>query len=236
MNIDNHYYDPWTRQYYNSGSVRDWDSEWRSAALPRLAGLRPSPQRLPVARHASQELQEPHTSGGTERRQHQPPGKTATSDTSHQGKQHSDKGNTLGAGTPETIPSVADKEPPVFGPPTFLQSEGSPLKDSAQPTPERPEEPGNEDVRTEGGQTTETPPACDQTVENTQTAHQENDTANRNPPQRDTATADSDAKFHDAEESLEDTEGTKSACTGLENTQVTTIAPTCHDAESAARY
>ena len=87
----------------------------------------------------------------------------------------------------------------------------------------------------EGGQTTETPPACDQTVENTQTAHQENDTANRNPPQRDTATADSDAKFHDAEESLEDTEGTESACTGLENTQVT-IAPTCHDAESAARY
>ena len=49
----------------------------RSAALPRLAGLRPSPQRLPVARHASQELQEPHTSGGTERRRHQPPGKTA---------------------------------------------------------------------------------------------------------------------------------------------------------------
>ena len=41
VNIDNHYYDPWTRQYYNSGSVRDWDSEWRSAALPRLAGLRP---------------------------------------------------------------------------------------------------------------------------------------------------------------------------------------------------
>ena len=49
----------------------------RSAALPRLAGLRPSPQRLPVARRASQELQEPHTSGGTERRRHQPPGKTA---------------------------------------------------------------------------------------------------------------------------------------------------------------
>ena len=40
-----------------------------------------------------------------------------------------------------------------------------------------------------GGQTTETPPACDQTVENTQTAHRENNTANRNPPQRDTETA-----------------------------------------------
>ena len=69
-------------------------------------------------------------------------------------------------------------------------------------------------------------------MENTQTAHQENDTANRNPPQQDTPTADSDAKFHDAEESLEDTEGTASACTGLENTQVTTTAPTCHDADS----
>ena len=53
------------------------------------------------------------------------------------------------------------------------------------------------------------------------------------PRQRDTPTADSDAKFHDAEESLEDTEGTESVCTGLENTRVTTIAPTCHDAESA---
>ena len=69
-----------------------------------------------------------------------------------------------------------------------------------------------------GGQTTETPPACDQKVENTQTAHQENDTANRNPPQQDTPTADMMPK---------------SACTGLENTQVTRIAPTCHDAESA---
>ena len=52
------------------------------------------------------------------------------------------------------------------------------------------------------------------------------------PRQRDTPTADSDAKFHDAEESLEDTEGTERACTGLENTQVTTTAPTCHDADS----
>ena len=51
-------------------------------------------------------------------------------------------------------------------------------------------------------------------MENTETAHRENDRANWNPPQRDTPTADS-------------------ACTGLENTQVTTVAPTCHDAESA---
>ena len=211
----------------------------RSAALPRLAGLRPSPQRLPVARHASQELQEPHTSGGTERRRHQPPATPATSNTSHQGKQHSDKGNTLGPGTPETVPSVADKETPVCGPPAFLQSEGSSLKDSAQPTPERPEKPGNEDVRRGGGgrQQRHRPLVTRQwkthklpirkTTQQTGILHRET------PRQRDTPTADSDAKFHDAEESLEDTEGTESACTGLENTRMTTIAPTRHDAESA---
>ena len=222
-NIDNHHYDPWTRQYYNSGSSKDWDSEWYDQ--------RPYPDWQDYDRrpNAFPSLDMPARNS----RNLTPVAAQSDGDTNHLGKQYRDKGNALGAGTPETIPSVADKEPPVFGPPAFLQSEGSPLKDSAQPTPERPEEPGNEDVRTEGGQTTETPPACDQTVENTQTAYQENDTANRNPPQRDTPTADSDAKFHDAEESLEDTKGTESACTGLENTQVTTIAPTCHDAESA---
>ena len=108
-----------------------------------------------------------------------------------------------------------------------------------QPTPGRPEEekkePGNKDVTTGrvGGETTETPPACDQAVEDTQTAHQQNDMANQNPRQQDTPTADSNAKFHDAKESLQDTEGIEGMSTQLENTQVTTIAPMCHDAESA---
>ena len=137
-----------------------------------------------------------------------------------------------GRGLQRQSPRLQTKNHQSSAHPPSCNQKGVPLK-TVRSQLQRPEEAGNEDVRTEGGQTTETPPACDQTVENTQTAYQENDTANRNPPQRDTPTADSDAKFHDAEESLEDTKGTESACTGLENTQVTTIAPTCHDAESA---
>ena len=185
---------------------------------------------------------QPGTPGTSHQWRHRATATPATSDTSHQGKQHSDKGTTLWSGTSKTVPSVADKEPPVFGPPTFLQSEGSSLKDSAQPTPERPEEPGNEDVRTGGGGGGGRRQRHRPLVTRQWKTHklpirkttQQTGILNRETPrQRDTPTADSDAKFHDAEESLEDTEGTESACTGLENTRVTTIAPTCHDAESA---
>ena len=57
--------------------------------------------------------------------------------------------------------------------------------------------------------------------------------ANQNPRQQDTPTTDSDAKFHDAKELLQDTEKLEGTSTRLENTQVTTIAPMCHHTESA---
>ena len=112
-NIDKHHYDPWTWQYYNSGSARDWDSEWydqrpypdwqdydrRPNAFPSLdMPARNSRNLTPVAAQSDGDTSH-------QGKQH--------SDTSHQGKQHSDKGNTLGVGIPEIIPSVADKEPPV---------------------------------------------------------------------------------------------------------------------------
>ena len=49
--------------------------------------------------------------------------------------------------------------------------------------------------------------------------------------------ADSDSQFHDAEEWLEDTEGIEGVSTGLESTQVATIAPTCHsDSDSDSLF
>ena len=64
-----------------------------------------------------------------------------------------------------------------------------------------------------GRQQRETLPTCDQPVEDTQTFHQQNDTAYQNPQQQDAPIADNDAKFHVAKELLEDTEGTEGAST-----------------------
>ena len=99
-----------------------------------------------------------------------------------------------------------------------MPSEESPLTDNVQPTPEGPEEEkekqatkmsqqGDGGGRGGGRQQRETLPTCDQPVEDTQTSHQQNDTAYQNPQQQDAPLADSDAKFHVAKELLEDTEG-----------------------------
>lgn len=120
-NIDNHHYDPWTRRYHNGGSARDWDAEYDLWPYPDW-------QDYDCCTNAFLLLNMP----GRNSRNLTLEAAQSDSDTSHQEKQHSHKGNTLGAGTPEINPSVADQEPPVFSPHTFLQSEESPLTDSVQ--------------------------------------------------------------------------------------------------------
>ena len=244
-NIDNHHYDPRTRQYYNSGSSRDRDTEWydqrpypdwqdydrRPNAFPSLdMPARNSRNLTPVAAQSD---------GDTSHQRHQPPATPATRENSTATKE-----TPWGRGLQRQSPRLQTRKHRSAAHPPSCNQKGVPLKTVRSQLQRGQKNPATKMSERGGGggggggrQQRHRPLVTRQwkthklpirkTTQQTGILHRET------PRQRDTPTADSDAKFHDAEESLEDTEGTESACTGLENTRMTTIAPTRHDAESA---